>query len=366
LKSNGKIIYKLLSRKILYGFLAFFLLLSLILFGNQFFLVVNQSIKQGLLSSEILPLMFMKYARDLPFLFSLSFILSIIYTLNRMYKTSELVVLNNAGISDIKLFRMILPITFLVTFIVSIYSIFSVPFVKLNIEQFINNAKDRPEYIFFNEKVFQSFNNDSITFYISEIEKGEENDNQLLSNVFLYYRDSQRVIVANKGLKEHLNSGDVILNLYNGKIYDNLNLSSLDSQSITTFNEFSIALFEKDKEDTLNFGDSPEIKSIFKLNPEENKDLAEIFYRISTPISLLIFSALSVYVSKTNPRSKSSYALGYGVILYILYYNLIIYFKTYMEGVLEYNIFLTLIPHLAFLSLIYIIHLYRNNLINFK
>jgi len=106
---NSKI-FIYLTKRIVLSFFAIFTILTFIIFGNQLFLVLNQSLKVGFVSSELLPYMSLKVLRDMPFIISLGFSLAITFSLNYLYKNSEMVILNNAGIGDKQTIRLLSPL----------------------------------------------------------------------------------------------------------------------------------------------------------------------------------------------------------------------------------------------------------------
>ena len=368
LKSFDYIIFWFLAKQIFFNFLAISLLMGLIVFGNQFFLVLSESLNQGLYSSELLPLMFLKLLRDMPFIISFGFSLSIVYSLNNLYKSSEATIIFSGGISEIKLFRLLLPLIILIFSIISILSIFIVPQIKLDIIELKNDAESRPEYIFLREKTFQNFQEEGLTFYSSKITNLNGDIEQDLHKVVIYSDSDDKLITAPKGKKKTINN-DSTIELYDGYIYENL---SSDDQNVkvTKFSNYKSNLTKNYK--TNKVAISADAKSITNLiNTGGKKDFAELQYRIGLPLSLLVISMAAIFFSKTNARGKRNFAIGYVVLSYLGYYNLMLIAKTTIEeGEGSYYSHVTrliinsIYPHLFFILLIYIIYLYRNKLSN--
>jgi len=360
MKNSSKIISNYLSKKVFLSFFPISLILSLIIFGNQFFIVISQSLNEGLYTSEILPLMSLKFVRDIPFIIGLSFTLSMTYVLNSLYKNSELVVLNNAGFGDTFIIRLFRPLISLFFFVILIVSFFVVPLAQNKISTLKQNAQNRPDFIFFREGVFQSFNNKDVTLYSPIIENFSDSDNQELNDLFIYFELSDRLIIAEKGYKEVDElTGNVLLKLINGITYTNISL--VNEFSKTRFKNFDINLFSENnnKERKRN----AEEKTMFELiNSNDLKDKAEIFYRLSIPVSLIILVICAVFFSKTDPRAKRNFSLGYSLLAFIVYYNMIIYSKSIIksgDGNIYFNI---LLPHMPFILLILFILVKTRNI----
>mgnify|MGYP003958113391 FL=1 len=110
LKSQNTIIAKYLMRNVLVMLSAVFIIIGLVVFGNQLVLVINQSLKEGIPVSDLLPLISFKMIRDVPLILSLSLFLAIILSVSRLYKDSEAIVMNSLGLGDKQFMLFIQPI----------------------------------------------------------------------------------------------------------------------------------------------------------------------------------------------------------------------------------------------------------------
>jgi len=349
------------------NFFAILIIISLIIFSNQFFLVLNRSLTEGYLSSELFPLMLLKFSRDLPFIISFSFSLALIYTLNRLYKNSELVILSNAGFGDFRILRLLIPIILVIMVLVTVSSVFISPEVNSRVATIKESAQSRPDFLFFKEGVFQQFNEGKTTFYSSDI--NEYDDNQLMKNVFIFSAEENMIIFSNIGKKvTDETSGKIFLELSNGKFYQNLNSRYNDTLSFTTFDKFEILLFDPSRD--INFNDvffSEKSLGLIELIYKNSvESYAEIIYRFSIPLSFLIMSILSIQFSRVNPRGSKNYVLGLGLVTYILYYNLLVYIRENMSSNYVDLITYFFFTHCIFLLLIFIIFVTRNNLFSRK
>jgi len=358
---NNIKIYRYLSKAILLNFLFITLILLLILFGNQFFIVINQSFKEGFFSNELIPLMVYKLIRDLPFILSLSFSLSMVLSINKLYKTSELIIFFNAGINDFKIFKLLLPLVLLISFLVFLLTNIIVPNAKNEINNIKENAKSRPEYIFLKEQSFQEFDNRDKTFYSSKAQNKSESEDQILSNIFIFMRNDPKLILANSGEKIYdKDTGNINLNLFDGNIYENLSQKVEKNIAITSFNKLSLRLHEeKPKKDNIT-STIDEIDSMSLIKDYTHSNLKEILRRFSAPLSLIIISILAIIIAKVNPRDKKNFAFGYVLTAYICYYNMIIFFTGINAPLLEYSLW-TLLPHVFFVILIFAINLLKKN-----
>jgi len=348
-----------LNREVFFVFFAVFTILYLILFGNQFFLVLSQSLRDGIFGSELISLLLLKSFRDIPFVINFSISLSIIYSLNKFYRNSELIILSNSGLSEIGLYRILMPLIIILFCCVLVLSLLVVPEVKGKINTIQNEVKARPDYISIKEGVFQNFEKNDITFYSPKVNTSVKNDDQIMQDFFFYSQADDRLIISDSAIKKHnKNNGSIYLDLFNGKTFDNLSTKNKEF-SVSQFEKLTINIYEKPKtlkESSTNL----ETQNLYNLiKKRDQKNIKEILSRFSSPLSLLIMSLLSIFVSKTSQRNKRNFALGYGLILNILYYNMIQHSNRVNELP---NTFIDFtFPHIIFLIFIFLIYIHRNN-----
>ena len=101
-------------------FFAMILIIGLILFGNQFVLMAQDSIELGIPIQELMPLVYYNMIRDFPFIFSLSLFLAIILAVTQLYRNSEAIVMNSLGLGD-KQFIIFLRPLIIVSFLILLF-----------------------------------------------------------------------------------------------------------------------------------------------------------------------------------------------------------------------------------------------------
>ena len=79
---TNTVISKYLLKNLIVILIAIFLIISLIIFGNQFVMTAQKSVEHGIPLSELMPIVGFNMLRDLPIILSLSFFLSIIISIS--------------------------------------------------------------------------------------------------------------------------------------------------------------------------------------------------------------------------------------------------------------------------------------------
>jgi lipopolysaccharide export system permease protein len=61
------------------------------------------------------------------------------------------------------------------------------------------------------------------------------------------------------------------------------------------------------------------------------EDIAELQWRLSTPLSTVLLALVGVPLSKSNPRRGKYAKLGVAIIIFAIYYQLFVIAKTWVE-----------------------------------
>ena len=331
---QNTLISKYLIRNLIIFFSAITFIIALIVFGNQFVLTVQESVQNGIPIQELMPLVGLKMLRDIPIILTLSLFLSIIISISQLYKNSEAVVMNSIGIGDKSFISSIQPIIVFSFIIVFILSIFAVPWAK----QQKNIAEDKTlnasEFSFITEGKFETFKNGDIVFYASESENIDAANEQNMEEIFIYAIDNENpiIVLASKATKYVDNiSKSIYLRLKDGVRYQGLPGSN--NINILDFELYDLEIVSGDIQKTISDFSEIEEKSTFELIKEGGPLAnAEVQWRFSQPISILILSILGVYLGKSSPRTGKGINILIGLVFFMLYNNGLLIAKTSIEN----------------------------------
>ena len=99
-KYQNSRIARYIRRNLVTLFFAIFFIIGLVVLGNQFVLMVQESVERGIPIQELMTLVSFNMIRDVSLILSLSLFLAIIVTISQLYKNSEAVVKIMARKSD--------------------------------------------------------------------------------------------------------------------------------------------------------------------------------------------------------------------------------------------------------------------------
>jgi lipopolysaccharide export system permease protein len=148
LKLQNSILAKYLIRNVLMITAAVFIVLGLVIFGNQLVSVIKESLEKGIPIADLLPLVGFKMIRDVPLILSLSLFLAIILAISKSYKDSEAVVMNSLGIGDKHLMVFIQPVVIVIFIFILFLTTIAVPWSKQQRSMIMDRSENSSKFSF--------------------------------------------------------------------------------------------------------------------------------------------------------------------------------------------------------------------------
>ncbi|MDC6455933.1 LPS export ABC transporter permease LptF [Candidatus Pseudothioglobus singularis] len=330
---SNTIISRYLQKNIIVFLVSIFFIISFIVFGNQFVSIVQKSVEHGIPFQELMPIIGFNMLRDLPLIFSLSLFLAIIISISQMYKNSEAIVINSIGIGDKGLIYYIQPIVILSFVLVFVLTIYVVPWAKQQKSNAEDETVNASEFSFITEGKFESFKNGEIVFYASESSSINKAGQQNLEEIFIYVSNkvSPVIVLASTGIKyTDSTSQSIYLRLKDGVRYEGL--PGEINKNILDFDLYDLEIVSAEVQKTLsNFSAIEEKTSIDLLIDGGLPANAEMQWRISQPLSILILSFIGVLLGKTSPRTGKGINLLAGIVVFMIYNNGLLVAKNSIE-----------------------------------
>ena len=323
-----------LLKNLIVFLVSIFFIIGLIVFGNQFVLTVQESVEHGIPFQELMPIVGFNMLRDVPIILSLSLFLAIIISISQMYKSSEAVVMNSVGLGDKSFVYYIQPIVLFSFVLVFILTIYAVPWAKQQKSYAEDETINASEFSFITEGKFESFKNGEIVFYASESSLIDSAGEQNMEEVFIYItrKESPVIVLASEAIKYTDSiSQSIYLRLKDGVRYEglpgDLNVNILD------FDQYDLEIVSGEVQKSLsNFSEIEEKTTIDLLNEGGLLANAEVQWRFSQPLSILILSVIGVLLGKASPRTGKGINLLIGVVIFMIYNNGLLVAKTSIEN----------------------------------
>jgi lipopolysaccharide export system permease protein len=277
--------------------------------------------------------------KHMPLLLSLTIFLTILITLSRLYRDSEMIIWFSSGISLKRFMPPILNFCFPVIILIGVLSLFISPWAIQKAEEYKNGLKNRDETSTLLPGAFKESKSNNRVFYI----EGLDEFGKKVKNIFVQTNDDKKigVLVSKEGKRETKSGGAEYIVLSEGKRYESI--KDANEFTSTTFQEYGI-LIEKEASKIIDVGASaglyeaiPTFDLILILgnnqitkqkydvpdNLKKSKYIAELLLRISQPISSLVLIFIAISLSYVNPRVGRSYNIISAILIFIIYHNLI-------------------------------------------
>jgi len=351
-------------------FYTLFVFLIIIVF-NKFYLVLRTSISTPFSFTEILKFSFLKSITDIPILSSISVFIAGNMAISSFRKTSELSIFQNAGIGGYGLYKSISPLILVIMIFSFLLSFFINPLIEKKVDEEINEISENIDRINIETGTFNYFNKEQLILFTEEDSSKNFNSEASFKNIFIFFKNNSKneLILADTADKYKFN-GSTYLTLRNGKKY----------KFNKDFTQFNIVSFDNlDMNLTLyNNVKNEQTKSLDTINSnllfyEGKKDgMAELFWRIVLPSSIITLSILSVFLSLSFTNKKSITNFVMVLVSVIVYFVFIILVKLSVEiGSINFweSIYISiLVPNLIFyfMSLIYKYRLKNHVVISLK
>ncbi|MDD5180595.1 MAG: LPS export ABC transporter permease LptF [Gallionellaceae bacterium] len=298
------------------GVPVFAILLGIVVL-TQLIRLLGESVSGALAVDGILALLGFSALNYLPVLLSISLFLSVLLTLTRGYRDSEMVVWFCSGIGLTRWIRPVMWYALPVVGVIALLSLVLSPWALSKAEEFKNRLNSRDDVSAATPGVFRESKHDDRVYFIENLETGKNR----VGNVFVQsvQHGKAGIMVAREGLQETAANGDRFLVLLNGTRYEG-SPGHYDFR-IVEFERYAVRIESASaKQDVVPL---QSLSTLYLLQNRSSWNTAELEWRLGLPLSALILALLAIPLSFVNPRAGRSLNLIMALVIYMLYNNMI-------------------------------------------
>ncbi|MDR2016846.1 MAG: LPS export ABC transporter permease LptF [Burkholderiales bacterium] len=286
-----------------------------ILFTNQALRLLGLAAGGRFDTEGLLPMLGFYALQYLPILLTITLFLTVLLSLTRAYRDSEMIVWFSAGQPLTAWARPLLG--FSASFLVAIValSLFLTPWAQQQRLQYQKQLEARDELSLLAPGLFREFKRAGLVVYIESINPFTGT----IKNIFLQS--------INKPRSETLSAQSAIIETFpNG---DRFLVMSQGNRSVGTPGKADYQIIEFDQlgrliEPAEIEAIEPTIRAMPTLalwKTDDAPEAAELFWRLSIPIMALMLTLMALPLSYVNPRMGRSFNLLAAVLLYLIYSN---------------------------------------------
>ncbi len=299
------------------------------------FIIMMSNLLGGILSDistgevtlrALIPILIGESVHVLSLLLPLGFFLGVVFALGRLYKDHELIVLQACGYGYRPLFAAVVLIMIPVFMLTAWCSLWLSADMLQQAKKTVDKEKDIHEFQLLKVGQFNESSNKDHVFFMQSMSA----DKTEVSDLIISTRKSGTNIIetAKRGRqKVDPHSGDLFLEVGPGNRYEGI-AGKADYQ-VTSFQRHGILL--KKKQGAATALDSSEKYLSQILASDSKKDRMELHWRISIPVSLIVLGLLAVPLSYINPRQGRYGKIGFALLIFILYLNLLGFTRAWLE-----------------------------------
>jgi lipopolysaccharide export system permease protein len=296
----------------------------------------------------------------LPVLLSLTMFISVLLTLTRSWRDSEMVIWFGSGQPLTAWLRPVMLFALPQIAVIAALSLFISPWAAQMGAQYVTRLEARDDVSRVNPGVFGETGNKERVYFVESI----SGDASVVQNVFVSSVQQQKsgVSMSRVGRTETVANGDRFIVMEEGRRYEG---SPGDEQyRVTEFERYAARI-------ETNEGKAPEVSSrsmstwALLSNPTP-VNLGEAVFRIGVPVSAAVLVLLAIPMSFVNPRAGRSANLLFALFTYIVYSNLLSVSQARVaQGRMEFGIGLWLV-HAAMIALLVFMFARRMQLIRLR
>ncbi len=298
------------------GVPVFAILLSIVIL-TQLIRLLGDSVSGLLAVDGVLALLGFSALNYLPVLLSLSLFLSVLLTLTRGYRDSEMVVWFCSGIGLTRWIRPVMAYALPVVGLIALLSLVLSPWALAKAHEFKHQLDSRDDVSVATPGAFRESKHDDRVYFIENVDAGQGR----IGNIFAQSVQHGKVgtMVAKQGLQETAANGDRFLVLLNGTRYEGTP-GQLDFK-IVEFERYAMRIEAAEtKQDAAPL---QSLTTLYLLQNPTSWNLSELEWRLGLPLSALVLALLAIPLSFVNPRAGRSLNLVAAIVIYMVYNNMI-------------------------------------------
>jgi len=295
--------------------LAVFATLFAITLTTQLIRLLGQAAIGKVLSEGVVALLGFSALNYLPVLLSLTLFITVLMTLSRSYRESEMVIWFGSGLSLLAWIRPVLLFAAPLVALVAVLSLFLSPWAIGRAEEYRRQMNLQDDVSRVAPGVFREAGSADRVFFVEEIAGDQTN----VQNVFIAQMRQGRlgITVSRRGYRESAENGDRFVVLLDGRRY---------------------AMRVETREAQAEEASTKAMSTFGLLQARSNPHLAELLWRIGLPIAAFVLALLAIPLSFVNPRASRSVNLLFALFTYMIYANLLSIVQAWVsQGRLAFN-----------------------------
>lgn len=318
------VIARYITKEIFSTFCAIIFILLFIALSNKFVVFLAKAAAGKLPIKMVFQVIGLYIPEIFGLLAPIALFVAILFTHSRMHADSEFAVLLTSGFDWMGLTKVTMIVAVVISIIVAIINLAFAPMITAQRDKIINEGQAIGVMHAITPGQIQMVDESSdLVFYVEDVA-----DDGTLRNIFIADKGNNVVITAQSAVIQQIkDKRDYYLILKDGHRY--IGTPGHGNYAVTHFAEYGREL--RFPEAQLPDSDyARPTTDLFTSNSPE--DSAELQWRLSMPIVVIILALLAVPIAKVNPRQGRYARFLPAALLYMMYYNALTVVKRWVAA----------------------------------
>ncbi|MGD2112279.1 MAG: LPS export ABC transporter permease LptF [Gammaproteobacteria bacterium] len=317
-----RIFDRYLLKEVVYGWLAVTVVLWLVLVSNRLVQYLADAAAGDIPGELIFNLLGLQMVRYLVLVVPFALALGVVMGLSRLYRDNEMVVMSACGVGPGRIYRPVLGLAVTIAILIAWLSLYVSPEVQGMSSRLKISAQQQADLTVLGAGRFNDLQGGRVTFYAERL----SDDRTHMENLFIMVRrepgrEYPPQLLTAKTARRTLDAdtGDDFLVLQDGYRYEGTPGEA--DYRIMQFGQYGVRV---DLPDAADPGDLREAVPTRRLLASTDPwDIAELQWRLSMPVSVVVLVLLAVPLTRGGPRQGRYGRLVLAVLLFVIYYNLL-------------------------------------------
>ncbi|MCO5101825.1 MAG: LPS export ABC transporter permease LptF [Burkholderiaceae bacterium] len=268
-------------------------------------------------TASVLPLIAFNSINVLPVLLVLTVYVAVLMSLTRAFRDSEMVIWFASGVSLTAWIRPVLGVAVPIAVLVALVAFVVAPWANRQANEYQQRFAQREDVSQVSAGRFRESVSANRVFFVESLNEAQTE----VRNVFVTQArgDALTVVVSRSGNIENRPDGSRFLVLEDGRRYDGTR-----GQADFRLMEFGRYGLRLEAREAVVAEDRAKFKSTGELVADPSaRNLGELAWRISLPVSAVLMALLAIPMSSMNPRAGRSVNLLAALLVYLVYNNLL-------------------------------------------
>ena len=306
------ILYRYITKDILSVFLGVVTILFLILVGTIMIRYLAEVASGNIAKEFLIPLVTIRAMESWVLVVPLSFFLALIISLGRLNSENELIAAYACGFERTNLMKLVVGLSIIVSLLVASLTLFFAPAADQKYHEIMQESKQQSDLSVLAPGKFIELSDDSL-FYAEE---GDSDNTFTKVSIFKRGKDSYSVINARELTEDVDKFGGKSLIIMKDGVRSNIDYSDNSVQQII-FGEYGI--YVKKKEAGLPKFGVRAISSKKLWSSDDFTHIAELQWRITLALMVIVLGVVAVVMSRYQPRSAKNGTLILAIVVYMIY-----------------------------------------------